>query len=471
MAGRYRLLEPLGRGGMGEVWRGVDDVLVRPVAVKLLLGRQGDEAAMARFRLEARTAAQLNSPHVVAVYDAGVEQDRPYLVTELLGGRSLAAEIAADGPFAPRRAAEAGRHVAAGLAAAHRQGVIHRDVKPANLLLATDGTVKIADFGIARFADEGTGSVTTAGQILGTGAYLSPERCLGRPAGPPADVYALGCVLYELLTGRPPFNADTAAGVVYQHVDVMAEPPGRHRSGIPEALDAFVLRLLAKRPEERPTAEEAMAFLGTPQACGIRREPAGKREAFLPAATAATAATAGSPPGSEREEGTREKRGAPLRKPRLLAGLAVAVLSSAAVLGLSATAFGPGNAPPSGRAHSPVAGNTSPSAVSAGPHRTAADGPPVPGRSARTASSRTAAHGKKHSAGDRGRVRTASPSPSADRTTSTAPSPSPSPTSTSSPSPSPSSSSATPTPPHHGHTPPGGPTPSTDPGTPTTTTP
>jgi len=210
VAGRYRLVARVGQGGMGEVWKGIDESLGRPVAVKFLRNRQPDSVTMRRFLLEARTSAQLNSPHVVAVYDTGVEEWRPYLVTEFLDGRNLTQELAADGPFSPGRTVDVGQQVAEGLAAAHARGVIHRDVKPANLLRGADGTIKIADFGIARFADETTAGLTGAGEVLGTCAYLSPERGLGRSADPSADMYALGCVMYELLVGRPPFQADNA---------------------------------------------------------------------------------------------------------------------------------------------------------------------------------------------------------------------------------------------------------------------
>ncbi|MGW3828767.1 serine/threonine-protein kinase [Streptomyces sp. NPDC005071] len=248
VAGRYRIVTRLGRGGMGEVWRGVDEVLGRPVAVKLLLNQRADEAAIARFHLEARTAAQLSHPHVVAVYDTGTDLERHYLVTEFLDGRNLAEELAARGPLLPARVAGIGGQVADALAAAHGQGVVHRDVKPGNLLLASDGTVKVGDFGIAHFTDESTAGLTLKGQIIGTSAYLAPERAVGQPAGPPADMYALGCVLYELLLGHPPFRAETPAAMLYQHVDTVPDSPNRHRSDLPKAFTAFVMQLLAKYP-------------------------------------------------------------------------------------------------------------------------------------------------------------------------------------------------------------------------------
>lgn len=206
VAGRYRLEESLGRGGMGEVWRAADQVLGRAVAVKLMLGDADAESA-GRFRLEARTAARLNHPHVVSVYDFGSHDGQLYLVTELVNGRSLAQELAARSPVDSVRASDIGARAATGLAAAHRQAVIHRDIKPANVMVTVDGTVKIADFGIARFADEASRALTATGRVMGSSGYLAPERALGRPAEPASDVYALGCVLYKLATGRPPSSA------------------------------------------------------------------------------------------------------------------------------------------------------------------------------------------------------------------------------------------------------------------------
>ncbi|MFF4410020.1 serine/threonine-protein kinase [Streptomyces sp. NPDC001404] len=274
VAGRYRLGEPLGRGGMGEVWRGSDEVLGRQVAVKLLLPEGGDESSAARFRMEAQTAARLNHPQVVAVYDFGEWDGRFYLVMELVNGPSLDREVATHGPLAPERVARIAAQAAGGLAAAHGQGVVHRDIKPANLMLAPNDTVKIGDFGIARFVDATSAGLTRAGQIVGTSTYLAPERALGRLAGPESDVYALGCVLYQLLTGRPPFWSQNPTALLYMHVDDTPVPPSRHRPGIPHALEQFVLRMLAKAPEERPSAQEAAEwFAGGQGAAPVRPLP------------------------------------------------------------------------------------------------------------------------------------------------------------------------------------------------------
>ncbi len=260
---RYRLEDVLGRGGMGEVWRAHDEALGRAVAVKLLTVGADDETAVARFTAEARTAGRLNHPNTVAVYDFGSVDGLLFLVMELVDGHSLATEVAAFRRLDLPRVAGWGGQIASGLAAAHREGIVHRDIKPANLLITRDETVKIGDFGIARFAHEASAGVTSTGLIIGTATYLAPERALGRTAGPPADMYALGCVLYELLTGRPPFTSDAPAALLHQHVDVAPVDVRDHRGEIPDALAGLVHRLLAKLPEERPTADEAARELGT----------------------------------------------------------------------------------------------------------------------------------------------------------------------------------------------------------------
>ncbi|KUL43778.1 serine/threonine-protein kinase [Streptomyces regalis] len=256
IAGRYRLDASIGRGAMGEVWRAYDETLGRPVAVKLLLAQEADPTAASRFRLEAQTAGRLNHPNVVGVLDFGEYEDRLFLVMELVEGDSLA-RLASAGRLPAEQVARIAAQAAAGLAAAHRQGVVHRDIKPANLLLDADGTVKIGDFGIARFLDDPAAALTAAGQIVGTSLYLAPERALGRSAGPASDVYALGCVLYQLLTGRAPFQADTALAILHQHLDAAPVPPRELCILLPPAFENYLLGLLAKEPEERPTAQQA----------------------------------------------------------------------------------------------------------------------------------------------------------------------------------------------------------------------
>ncbi|MBC9728952.1 serine/threonine protein kinase [Streptomyces sp. TRM68367] len=270
VAERYRLEQPLGRGGMGEVWTARDELLGRTVAVKLL-AVDADDTATRRFRREAEIAARLNHPHVVALYDAGAHEGRLFLAMEFVHGGSLAQQLAVHGVLPPERVAGLAAQIAAGLSAAHQQGVIHRDVKPGNLLLSAEGTVKIADFGIARSVHDTTTALTTTGQLLGTSAYLAPERALGRPAGPASDVYALGCVLYELLVGHAPFRGANAAAVVHQHVSAVPVRPGQLRRGLPHDTDDYLLRLLAKEPGHRPTAERVADWFTTAQ---DRRHPA-----------------------------------------------------------------------------------------------------------------------------------------------------------------------------------------------------
>ncbi|MGW2085075.1 protein kinase domain-containing protein [Streptomyces sp. NPDC001880] len=241
---------------MGEVWRAADEVLGRAVAVKLLLGDHADESATARFRLEAQTAARLSHPHLVAVFDFGAWEDRFYLVMELVEGRSLGALLAAEERLGAEQVARIAGQAAAGLAAAHRQGIVHRDIKPGNLMLDAEGSVKIGDFGIAQFVDDPSAALTTTGQIVGTSLYLAPERALGRTAGAASDMYSLGCVIYQLLLGDPPFRSDTATATLYQHVDTAPVPLRQRGVDVSPAFDSYLLGLLAKQPEDRPDAQQ-----------------------------------------------------------------------------------------------------------------------------------------------------------------------------------------------------------------------
>ncbi|WP_348539157.1 protein kinase [Streptomyces sp. LBL] len=247
---------------MGEVWRGVDETLGRAVAVKLLLPHDSDPTATSRFRLEAQTAGRLNHPYVVGVYDFGEYDGRLFLVMELVEGDSLARRLSTGGPLPADQVARIATQAASGLAAAHQQGIVHRDIKPANLLLDADDTLKIGDFGIARFVDDPSGALTTTGQIVGTSLYLAPERALGQPAGPACDVYALGCVLYQLLTGRPPFQAATAVAILHQHLDTAPVPPRQLGVPLPPAFENYLLGLLAKQPEDRPSAQRVAEWFG-----------------------------------------------------------------------------------------------------------------------------------------------------------------------------------------------------------------
>jgi serine/threonine-protein kinase len=298
IAGRYRLRDTIGRGAMGEVWRAFDETLDRPVAVKLLLPHDSDPTAPSRFRLEAQTAGRLSHPHVVGVLDFGEHEDRLFLVMELVDGDSLAGLLTVSGPLPAERVARIAAQAAVGLAAAHRQGIVHRDIKPANLLLGADGTLKIGDFGIARFLDDPGAALTATGQIVGTSLYLAPERALGHTAGPASDVYSLGCVLYQLLTGRPPFEADSAIAVLHQHLDAAPVPPRRLGADLPAAFESYLLGLLAKEPESRPTAEEVADWFGRGAWRGASEPLPGEHQDHSrpdqPYATGSRAATASS---------------------------------------------------------------------------------------------------------------------------------------------------------------------------------
>lgn len=244
---------------MGEVFRATDELLGRQVAVKLLLPTERDPRAADRFHREARAAARLNDPHVVAVYDFGRHEDGFFLVMELVEGGTIAQELTEHGTLPIDRAVEIVEQSAAGLATAHQNDVVHRDVKPGNLLVAPDGTVKVADFGIAHLPGEGASTLTATGQIIGSSLYLAPERARGEQGGKAADVYALGCVLYQLITGQPPFTAELPTAILYQHVDTAPVPPSTIRPELSGPYEGTLLRMLAKDPADRPTAAEIAA--------------------------------------------------------------------------------------------------------------------------------------------------------------------------------------------------------------------
>ncbi|WP_327045586.1 serine/threonine protein kinase [Microbispora sp. NBC_01189] len=253
LGGRYELEGLIGRGGMGEVWRGRDLRAHRPVAVKILAPQVADLASRERFAREARAAARIVHPNVVTVLDVGEEDARPYLVMELLTGRSLAEELADRGRYSVAEACDLTSQAAAGLDAAHRAGVVHRDVKPANLHRTASGALKVVDFGVAQVATEAA-RLTAVGAVVGTAAYLAPEQIEGRSAGAACDLYALGCVCYELLCGQPPFTG-SAPQLIYRHIHEAPVPPSRHRPDIPAELQRLVMALLDKDPAVRPAAE------------------------------------------------------------------------------------------------------------------------------------------------------------------------------------------------------------------------
>jgi serine/threonine-protein kinase len=281
LGGRYRLENVIGRGGMALVYLARDTELGSPVAVKILADNlAADPELRRRFLREAQLAGRLSHPNVVRVLGRGEQAGRPYIVLEHVAGRSVGEELARVGRLPPERVCELGAQAAAGLAAAHEQGLVHRDVKPHNLLLTAHDGVKVADFGIAR-ASDGT-QLTQVGTILGTTAYLAPEQAAGREAAAPADVYGLGVVLYELLTGRPPYEASSVAELVIARGSRDPAPPSELAPGIPPDVDSLVLRCLRPEPELRPTARDVELTLRSERDAPTRVAwPASERETTI----------------------------------------------------------------------------------------------------------------------------------------------------------------------------------------------
>jgi serine/threonine protein kinase len=283
---RYELGPRLGTGGMATVYRARDRVLGRDVAVKVLAhGYASDTSFVERFRREARAAAGLNHPNVVTVYDHGADDGSRYIVMEHVDGRTLAEVLAQEGTLAPERAAAITAGVARALDAAHRRDLVHRDVKPANILLTRDDRAKVADFGIARAAADA--ALTATGTVIGTATYIAPEQAAGRSVDHRSDIYSLGCVLYEMLAGRPPFTADTDLALASRHVRDDPAPPSSIRDGIPPELERVVMTALAKDPGRRfrtarEMADAAAAAMIPPGAATAVIEP-GQRTAVMPA--------------------------------------------------------------------------------------------------------------------------------------------------------------------------------------------
>ncbi|MEU4367114.1 serine/threonine-protein kinase [Micromonospora chersina] len=332
LSGRYQSEELLGSGGMGEVWRGRDLRLDRPVAIKVLTAAGVREPMAAeRFDREARTAARLTHPHIVGVYDFGTEDDHSYLVMELVEGRTVG-DLVAAGPLPVVQALSIAVQTCEGIAAAHAAGVVHRDIKPGNLIVTPAGTVKICDFGIARLPRlAGQNTLTGPATKLGTSSYMSPEQALGGPVDPRTDLYGLGCTLYAMLTGAPPFAGDPLS-VLHQHVNEPPPPLRDRRPDVPVELDALVSELLAKDPADRPTdagvVRERLAALlpraGTPLAVvAVDAAPAGPEPTPAPGPAAPVAAP-GDRPG-------RSRRG-PLLVVAGLVGLALLALAGVTLL-------------------------------------------------------------------------------------------------------------------------------------------
>ncbi len=249
VAGRYVLRGLLGQGGMADVELAYDEVLDRQVAVKMLHERYaGDASFIDRFRREAQSAAALNHPNVVGIYDTGTDRGRPFIVMEYIAGRSLRDVLRREGVL-PNRAAEIAAEAAAALHFAHERGIVHRDIKPANIMISDDGRVKVTDFGIARAVN--AESVTQTAAVFGTAAYVAPEQAQGQAVDGRTDIYALGCVLYEMLTGRQPFTGDSPVTLAYKHVSEDPVPPSQVNPDVSPAMEAVVLKAMAKAPAQR----------------------------------------------------------------------------------------------------------------------------------------------------------------------------------------------------------------------------
>jgi serine/threonine protein kinase len=254
--GRYRALRRIDAGGMGEIWEADDTLLGRRVAIKVLAEElAGDPAALRRFRREARATAKLDHPNVIRVFDF-VDGQAPFLVLELLEGQTLADRLRRDGALPPQEAARIAAAVADGLDVAHRAGIIHRDIRPSNIMLTAGGGVKVMDFGIAAAWEAHS---TTGQQLLATAAYAPPERITGGRASPSGDLYSLGVVLYELLTGRPPFVADSAEQLLRAHLQAAPRPVRALTFWVPPEIAAACEAALAKDPAGRPASAGALA--------------------------------------------------------------------------------------------------------------------------------------------------------------------------------------------------------------------
>src|SRR3954464_14545263 len=254
--GRYKIIRKLGAGGMADVYLAEDQELGRRVAIKILNDRHAaDDQFVERFRREAKNAAGLSHPNIVSIYDRGDSEGTYYIAMEYLEGRSLKELIVSRGSAPVRTAIEDARQILAAVGAAHKQGIVHRDIKPHNVLVGPEGRLKVTVFGIAR---SGASQMTEVGSIIGTAQYLSPEQARGSQVDQTSDIYSVGVVLYELLTGQVPFTGDTPLEIAMKHLSEVPKPPSELREDVPPDLDMVVVRALAKDPSERYQSAEEM---------------------------------------------------------------------------------------------------------------------------------------------------------------------------------------------------------------------
>ncbi len=290
--GRYKIVRKLGAGGMANVYLAEDQELGRHVAIKILNEKHAnDDQFIERFRREAKSAAGLSHPSIVSIYDRGDSEGTYYIAMEFLDGRTLKELIVSRGPTPVKIAIDYSLQILAAIGFAHRGEIIHRDIKPHNVVVDAEGRLKVTDFGIAR---SGASQMTEAGSIIGTAQYLSPEQARGAPVDPRSDLYSVGIVLYEMLTGQVPFTGDTPLEIAMKHLSAIPTPPSELRPDIPHDLDLVVLRALAKDPEDRyPSAEEMAADLArVASGTGVSDETADAATAVLAGAGIASAATA-----------------------------------------------------------------------------------------------------------------------------------------------------------------------------------
>ena len=359
LAGRYEIRDLIGRGGMAEVHLGYDKRLSRIIAIKLLRSDiAGDPAFQARFRREAQSAAALNHPTIVAVYDSGEEEittpngstrSVPYIVMEYVEGHTVR-ELLGDGEAVPiPEAVEITTGVLDALEYSHRAGIVHRDIKPGNIMLTSTGAVKVMDFGIARAMEDSSATVTQTHAVVGTAQYLSPEQARGEIVDARSDLYSTGCLLYELLTGQPPFTGDSAVAIAYQHVREIPKPPSSLAADVPESLDRVVLKALAKTRDDRyqDAAHMRTELLAAERGMAVSAPATDTWQSTtaMPSATAPSPAVPAPPPSAAPPQAGPEKAAEDKRPRRrwwvwllliillILAGTLIGMLASGRFLG------------------------------------------------------------------------------------------------------------------------------------------